>query len=170
MIHVIDSTIGQNRKAMYKVVAFLKENNIPFKLYITTKAKGDWAKYNTRDIDPAIIKGIIKFYDYDITKICRSAKSSTTVYLRKIHPQAYRIFQSSRLYDMKLSELTDFLIKNPYFLKATIVYDDRNGCVADSIKEGGLRALIPREKKRAVRELYRPKAFEQVANEDIEED
>lgn len=168
MIHVIDSTIGQNRKVMYKTVDFLKKHNIPFKLYITTKATGEWSQYNTRNIDPEIIKGIIKFYDYDISKICRSAKSSTIVYLRKIHPQAYRIFQSSRLYDMKLSELTDFLIKNPYFLKTTIVYDDRNGCVADSIKEGGLRALIPREKKRAVRELYRPKAFKQVANEDIE--
>lgn len=170
MIHVIDSTIGQNRKVMYKVVAFLKENNILFKLYITTKAKGDWAKYNTRDIDPAIIKGIIKFYDYDITKICRSAKSSTTAYLRKIHPQAYRIFSSSRMYDMKLSELTNFLIENPYFLKTTIVYDDKNGVVADSIKEGGLRALIPREKKRIARETYRPKAFSQIANENIEED
>lgn len=170
MIHVIDSTIGQNRKVMYKVVAFLKENNIPFKLYITTKAKGDWAKYNTRDIDPAIIKGIIKFYDYDITKICRSAKSSTTVYLRKIHPQAYRIFQSSRLYDMKLSELTNFLIENPYFLKTTIVYNDKNGIVADSIKEGGLRALIPRDKKVTIRETYRPKAFENIANENTEED
>lgn len=170
MIHVIDSTIGQNRKVMYKTVDFLKKHNISFKLYITTKATGEWAQYNTRTIDPEIIKGIIKFYDYDISKICRSSTSSTTIYLRKIHPQAYRIFQSSRLYDMKLSELTDFLIKNPYFLKTTIVYDDRNGCVADSIKEGGLRALIPREKKRAVRELYRPKAFEQVANEDIEED
>lgn len=170
MIHVIDSTIGQNRKVMYKTVDFLKKHNIPFKLYITTKATGELSQYNTRNIDPEIIKGVIKFYDYDISKICRSSTSSTTVYLRKIHPQAYRIFQSSRLYDMKLSELTDFLIKNPYFLKTTIVYDDRNGCVADSIKEGGLRALIPREKKRAVRELYRPKAFEQVANEDIEED
>lgn len=170
MIHVIDSTIGQNRKVMYKTVDFLKKHNIPFKLYITTKATGEWSQYNTRNIDPEIIKGIIKFYDYDISKICRSSTSSTTIYLRKLHPQACRIFQSSRLYDMKLSELTDFLIKNPYFLKTTIVYDDRNGCVADSIKEGGLRALIPREKKRAVRELYRPKAFEQVANEDIEED
>lgn len=170
MIHVIDSTIGQNRKVMYKVVVFLKENNIPFKLYITTKAKGDWAKYNTRDIDPAIIKGIIKFYDYDITKICRSAKSSTTVYLRKIHPQAYRIFQSSRLYDMKLSELMNFLIENPYFLKTTIVYNDKNGIVADSIKEGGLRALIPRDKKVTIRETYRPKAFENIANENTEED
>lgn len=170
MIHVIDSTIGQNRKVMYKVVAFLKENNIPFKLYITTKAKGDWAKYNTRNIDPAIIKGIIKFYDYDISKICRSAKSSTTVYLRKLHPKAYRIFSSSRMYDMKLSELTNFLIENPYFLKTTIVYNDKNGIIADSIKEGGLRALIPRDKKVVVRETYRPKAFEHIANENTEED
>lgn len=170
MIHVIDSTIGQNRKVMYKVVAFLKENNIPFKLYITTKAKGDWAKYNTRNIDPAIIKGIIKFYDYDISKICRSSTSSTTIYLRKLHPKAYRIFSSSRIYDMKLSELTNFLIENPYFLKTTIVYNDRTGIVADSIKEGGLRSLIPRDKKVAVRETYRPKAFIHIANENTEED
>ena len=170
MIHVIDSTIGQNRKVMYKTVDFLKKHNIPFKLYITTKATGEWAQYNTRNIDPEIIKGIIKFYDYDISKICRSSTSSTTIYLRKLHPKAYRIFSSSRMYDMKLSELTNFLIENSYFLKTTIVYDDKNGCVADSIKEGGLRALIPREKKRAMRETYRPKAFAQVANEDIEED
>ena len=170
MIHVIDSTIGQNRKVMYKTVDFLKKNNIPFKLYITTKATGEWAQYNTRNIDPEIIKGIIKFYDYDISKICRSSTSSTAIYLRKLHPQVYRIFSSSRIYDMKLSELTNFLIANPYFLKTTIVYDDKNGCVADSIKEGGLRALIPREKKRAMRETYRPKAFAQVANDDIEED
>lgn len=170
MIHVIDSTIGQNRKVMYKTVDFLKKHNIPFKLYITTKATGEWAQYNTRNIDPEIIKGIIKFYDYDISKICRSSTSSTTIYLRKLHPQAYRIFSSSRIYDMKLSELTNFLIENPYFLNTTIVYDDKNDCVADSIKEGGLRALIPREKKRAMRETYRPKAFAQVANYDIEED
>lgn len=170
MIHVIDSTIGQNRKVMYKTVDFLKKHNIPFKLYITTKATGEWAQYNTRNIDPEIIKGIIKFYDYDISKICRSPISSTIVYLRKLHPKAYRIFSSSRIYDMKLSELTKFLIENPYFLKTTIVYNDKNGCVADSIKEGGLRALIPRDKKRAVRELYRPEAFAQVANEDTEED
>ena len=170
MIHVLDSTFGQNRKVMYKTVDFLKKHNIPFKLYITTKAKGEWAQYCTKNIDPDIIKGIIKFYDYDISKICRSPNSSTSIYLRKIYPQAYRIFSSSRIYDMKLSELTDFLIKNPYFLKTTIVYDDKNGCVADSIKEGGLRALIPRDKKRAVRELYRPEAFAQVANEDTEED
>lgn len=170
MIHVIDSTIGQNRKIMYKTVDFLKKHNIPFKLYITTKATGEWSQYNTRNIDPEIIKGIIKFYDYDISKICRSSTSSTTIYLRKLHPKAYRIFSSSHIYDMKLSELTNFLIENPYFLKTTIVYDDKNGCVADSIKEGGLRALIPREKKRAMRETYRPKAFAQVANDDIEED
>ena len=42
MIHVIDSTIGQNRKVMYKTVDFLKKHNIPFKLYITTKATGEW--------------------------------------------------------------------------------------------------------------------------------
>lgn len=170
MIHVIDSTIGQNRKVMYKTIDFLKKHNIPFKLYITTKATGEWSQYNTRNIDPEIIKGIIKFYDYDISKICRSSTSSTTIYLRKLHPKAYRIFSSSRIYDMKLSELMNFLIENPYFLKTTIVYDDKNGCVADSIKEGGLRALIPREKKRAMRETYRPKAFAQVANDDIEED
>ena len=155
---------------MYKTVDFLKKHNIPFKLYITTKATGEWAQYNTRTIDPEIIKGIIKFYNYDISKICRSSTSSTTIYLRKLHPKAYRIFSSSRMNDMKLSELTIFLIENPYFLKTTIVYDDKNGVVADSIKEGGLRALIPREKKRIVRETYRLKAFSQIANEDIEED
>lgn len=170
MIHVIDSTIGQNRKVMYKTVDFLKKHNIPFKLYITTKATGEWAQYNTRNINPEIIKGIIKFYDYDISKICRSSTSSTTIYLRKLHPKAYRIFSSSRIYDMKLSELTNFLIENPYFLKTTIVYNDRNGIVADSIKEGGLHALIPRDKKVAVRETYRPKAFEHIANENTEED
>lgn len=155
---------------MYKTIDFLKKHNIPFKLYITTKATGDWAQYNNRNIDPEIIKGIIKFYDYDISKICRSSTSSTTIYLRKLHPKAYRIFSSSRMYDMKLSELTNFLIENPYFLKTTVVYNDRNGMVADSIKEEGLRALIPRDKKVIVRETYRPKAFEYIANENIEED
>lgn len=147
MLYLIDSNISTSSKQLTRIMRTLEKYGREYTLLSTYKSSGRWGEHYSPTLDKDIVKGILKFYDYDLSKVAKSPNSSTVRTMAKKHPQAVREYRSSTFQDKKLSEIVDWFSQHPQFLNVGIMYESRNGACTANLRNDEFRAFLPRSKK-----------------------
>ena len=147
MLYLIDSNISTSSQQLTRIMRILDKYGAKYTLLSTYKSSGRWADHYSPTLDKEIVKGILKFYDYDLSKVAKLPNSSTVRTMTKKHPQAVREYRSSTFQDKKLSEVIDWFSEHPQFLNAGIMYESRNGVCTANLRNDEFRAFLPRSKK-----------------------
>lgn len=95
MLYIIDSNISTSSKQLTRIMDILDKYGAKYTLLSTYKTSGRWADHHSPTLDKEIVKGILKFYDYDLSKVAKSPNSSTVRTMSKKYPQAVREYRSS---------------------------------------------------------------------------
>lgn len=147
MLYLIDSNISTSSKQLERIMRALDKYGAKYTLISTYKFSGKWEKHFRPTLDRDIVKGILSFYMYDLSKVSKSPNSSTVKAMNKRYPQAVREYRSSTFQDKTLSEVVDWFSEHPQFLNVGIIYESRNGACTANLRNDEFRAFLPRSKK-----------------------
>nr|DAR94910.1 MAG TPA: ArsC-like protein [Caudoviricetes sp.] len=145
MIYLIDSTVTSSNKVMFKAVDFFEKYGVKYKILSTYKKTRMGGGEYTPKLYRELAAKIVRYFDYNIKEICKSPNSSYIQAMHKISPQAKRDLNSGRIYDMTCSQFIDWISEHPYFLKITVLYDDKRDIIISHFNEDDLRMFIPKE-------------------------
>lgn len=162
MLYIIDSNVVGSSKQLKRILRTLDSYNAEYTLISTYKFSGMWAEYYRDTLDKDIVRGILKFYDYDLSKIAKSPGSSTVRTMAKRYPQAVRDYKSVTFQDKKLSEIVDWFSEHPYFFNVGILYDSTHGTCIANLRDDEFRTFLPKSKKNSIRRAALCLAFDHL--------
>lgn len=169
MLYVIESKMQSSAGRFADFIDHLTKNGYDFVPITTNRRFGRWVDTYRSTIPEDIIKGIMQYYDYDLSQFAKSPKSSTIRVMRTVYPEACKEYCSYGFQDKKLSELITWFSKNPAFLKPFILYDsDHNFCI-NKLTKDAFDQYMPREYKNRIRAACRVAGFSTILDDIVEE-